>query len=459
MRALTAPAAAMLALAIAAPAGAATWSPPQDLSSPHLFVDGLGLSVAGDGRALATWRFADPAGNATRSGSSAASRAPGADAFGPERALLPAAAPDRRGQLVEGVAAYGRDRLLVASTRAVGAEQGRIAIGVRTGRADGTLGARRTVRGAGTARRPSNVSGVALAVNASGAAALAWFEDRGVRGDRVYVSLRRAGGRFGAPRRLATGRFRGVAAGIGARGDVLVSWDARGTVRARFKPRSSRDFQAGQAIRSADAYNADMRPLVAPSGRVVLAWSAQRLREGGAPGPAYFQVAVKPAGARRFGRARLLERMAAVVEEDRTIAAVLDSAGAATVAWSGTDGATRRVRAVRSSGTPVQDVSPPGRDAVLSDLAAGPGGRLIAVWDGGIEDRLSTVTAAVASGPGAAFGVPEPISSGTGEARFGVAAFDPASGRPTVLFSDRPAGSGGTVDTVRSFARASRRSE
>ena len=40
---------------------------------------------------------------------------------------------------------------------------------------------------------PARIAGVALSVNARGDAALAWFEDRGVRTDRVYVALRRAG--------------------------------------------------------------------------------------------------------------------------------------------------------------------------------------------------------------------------------------------------------------------------
>ena len=68
--------------------------------------------------------------------------------------------------------------------------------------------------------------------------------------DRVYVALRRAGHRFGAPRRLVTGRIRGVAAAIGARGDALVAWDARGVLRARFKPRTRAGFRATDTIRS-----------------------------------------------------------------------------------------------------------------------------------------------------------------------------------------------------------------
>jgi hypothetical protein len=49
--------AALVAAAVAAPAAAAAppWSAPQTLSSPHLFVDGPGITFSNDGSALATW--------------------------------------------------------------------------------------------------------------------------------------------------------------------------------------------------------------------------------------------------------------------------------------------------------------------------------------------------------------------------------------------------------------------
>src|SRR5215208_380449 len=68
-------------------------------------------------------------------------------------------------------------------------------------------------------------------VAGNGGALAAWRYQQGERADRVYVALRRAGHGFGKPRRLATGRIRGVATAIGERGDVLVSWDARGVLR------------------------------------------------------------------------------------------------------------------------------------------------------------------------------------------------------------------------------------
>ena len=88
-------------------------------------------------------------------------------------------------------------------------------------------------------------------------------------------------------------------------------------------------------------------------------------------------------------------------------------------------------------------VSAPGTTTVLSDLAAGPGGRLVVVWDGGVDDPQSVVRAAVADGPGAAFGPPEDVSPAGQEARFGHAAF--LGDRPMIVLSSRAAGGGDSV--------------
>ena len=455
--------ASLVSLAVPAAAGAATWSAPQDLSSPHLFVDRPQLDVGGDGSALARWAYGDDG----RGGVSSASRAPGAGAFGPARALVRAHDVERRSDRIEGLAAYGRSSALLAFTRPAGRPNvtRRIRLGVRFGRTDGTFGERRTIRAAGgSTRTASRIAGVDLAVSASGDAALAWFEDRGTRIDRVYVSLRPAGGRFGAPRRLATGRIRGVAAAVGAAGDVLVAWDARGVLRTRFKPRTRRGFRATDTIRSEEAFNAEMEPVVTPTGRAVLAWSAQFTSEGGGSRAVRFQTAERPAGASRFARADLLDRIPAGTYDGlgRPIEAVVDSNGRVAVAWSGGE-TTRRIPHtpperglyVTRDDAPGQQLSRSGGDvAILSDLAAGSGGRLIAVWDDGLEARNSVVSAAVAPAAGEPFGPPEDASPAGQDARFGHAAFDPVTGRATIVWSNRPQGSGGPVAEIETFAQA-----
>jgi hypothetical protein len=84
---------------------------------------------------------------------------------------------------------------------------------------------------------------------------------------------------------------------------------------------------------------------------------------------------------------------------------------------------------------PAQTVSAPGTTAVLSDLAVGPAGRLVVVWDGGVEDSASLVRAAVADGAGAPFGAPEDVSAAGRDSRFGAAAF--IGDRPLVVLSGR----------------------
>ena len=65
---------------------------------------------------------------------------------------------------------------------------------MRFGSTSGRFGRLRTIRRSG----PFRIGGASLAANPRGDAALAWWEDRGTRTDRVYVALRRAGHGFGA---------------------------------------------------------------------------------------------------------------------------------------------------------------------------------------------------------------------------------------------------------------------
>jgi hypothetical protein len=128
----------------------------------------------------------------------------------------------------------------------------------------------------------------------------------------------------------------------------------------------------------------------------------------------------------------------------------------ASVAWTGFDGANARVRVASTDpsarfGAP-QDVSPAGRDGVVSDLDYRSGIELV-VWDNGSFDA-NQVFAAVA-GPGAPFGPAEAVSAAQ-EARGGRAIMNPA---PTVVWTNRPAGSHppGGLAAVQTFAQAATR--
>ncbi|HYM57553.1 MAG TPA: hypothetical protein VES79_06270 [Solirubrobacteraceae bacterium] len=423
------------------------WSAPQDLSAPHLFASDPAIAFAGDGTALAAWRWQDGIREQAHGGEAAAARAPGAAAFGAERRLSPAGRVGRP-------LMYGRSRTVLGLVRPVGSNRDpRSQLRVAFGRADGSFGGSRLI-----VARP-RIAPPRLAGNARGDLAFAWFEDRGTSNDRVHVSLRRAGGSFGSPILIAQERVRSVSVAVGTRGDVLVAWDARGVVRTRVKAVGRASFGPVETIRSEDAFFADLRTALTANGRAYVAWGAQLRTEGGDTGPVFFHAAVRPAGGSRFRAAQLLDRLGAERAANPLELAIVGGGSAAVVAWTGYDGSTNRVRVAETDaagrfGGPL-DVSPPGTDAVLSDLAAGAGGQRLAVWTATSATQRRQVQAAFAA-PGATFGPPELVSANE-EADTGGAAFDPRTAVPTVLWVNRAAGSTQPLTDIRTFAQAAAR--
>ena len=404
---------ALLVLAvIAAPAAAAPpWSEPRDLSGEHSFAEVQGVAYTGAGAAVVSW---------TRDGGrSVAVREAGAGAFGAQRRLR----PDAYGPVL----AYAADRTIVALLR--GREPGRDRLGVAFGRAGAAFGRGRFVR------RAERIGAPRLAVNARGDAALAWYEDRGTANDRVYVALRRAGRGFGRPRRLATGRIRSVSVAVGPRGDVLVAWDARGVVRARFKHHRRSRFGRVDTIRSEAAFSARLRTAVSAQGRAYVAWGAQRRSEGGNAGPVFFQAAVRPSGAARFRGAQVLEREDSGF--DPRVALALDGLGRPVVAWAGVEAAgDRRVRVATTADDLLfrtgRTISAAAPFAQVEALVSSRAGDLLAVWTAGAADAPERVLAARQPASGG-FGAPEEVAGPRAVAP--AAALDPATGRATVAFS------------------------
>jgi hypothetical protein len=399
---------ALLALPATA-AAAPPWSGPRDVSRPHTFIDDLSIAFVPSGAGLIGWHLQEGVGVGARGGESVAARS-ASGALGPARA----APRGRAGDIV----LFGRSRAAVALVRPVGSNRDpRSELRVAFGSASGAFGPSRRV-----VRHP-RIAPPSFAGNARGDLALAWFEDRPGAGDRVEVALRRAGRGFGAPLRLATGRVRSVSVAVGARGDVLVAWDARGKVRARLRRAGRRSFGRVETLRSKPTFSAALRTAVASSGRAYVAWSAQLVTEGGETGPVFYEAAVRPAGAARFRRAQLLERRG-----PEHLADVLDLAlsgrGNAVVAWTGD-----RVRAAQTDssgrfGAPV-DLSPAG--AALADVAAAPDGARVAVW------TVGPLVQAAYAAPGGAFGPLEDIAAGEA-AR---AAFPRPGAQPVVVYRAR----------------------
>ena len=423
-------------LALALPTVAAAdppWSAPQNLSSPHLFVDPVDVTTSGNNTTLAWWDWQDGVGTSARNGVSLASRAPGAATFGSERA-----AP---GNTID-IAGYAQTRAIALTARG-----DRTRIAVAFGATSGTFGSQRTIASGTQLARP------VLAVNPSGAAAVAYFQDRGVTNDRVMVSLRRAGGSFGKPFQIAHGRVRSVAVAVGERGDVLVAWDTSTVIQARYMSPGAKGFQPIETISSRATAGAEMEAAIAGVGRGYVAWSAQLRTEGGTTGPVFNEVAVRPSG-HRFRAAQLLEQDPANLQQEPVVIAT--QGRDATVAWTGFDGANERVRVAATDpsarfGAP-QDVSPAGRDSVASDIAiAGP--TRVVVWDNGGFDA-NQVFASVAPF-GSPFGPAEAVSPAQ-EARAGRVVIAP---QPTIVWTNRPAGSHppGGIAAIQTFAQAATR--
>lgn len=447
--------AVLLALAAPAAAGAAgPWSAPQDLSGPHSFVEAPQVLAGLDGTTLATWRPTDGGGAAGLTGASGAARPPGAAAFGPERTIASPRDLAARPSLVGAPVAYARSRTLAAVTRPEAARGDRIRLSIVAGDTGGRFGAARTVA------VQQHLRGPQLSADAAGDAALAWWQDGLGATDRVWVALRRPGGRFGAPLLLTTGTVRSVSVAVSPRGDVLVAWDARGSIRTRLRSAGARThFQRSETIRSSPPLDAIVRTALTARGRAYVAWTAQLVTEGGGVGAFTAEVAVRPAGAARFRRAQLLEEENVDLLLRGAPDLVTDGEGA-TFAWSGRFAGHQRVRVATTDAAAVfghvTDVSPAdGTDAIDPALAAGPDGRRVLAWTQQAGDSGGLILAAYAPARGAAFGPPELVSAGP-EARVPDAAVS-RDGVPTVVWSGRPAGSAVPFAQLRTFAQAAAR--
>ena len=311
----------------------------------------------------------------------------------------------------------------------------------------GSYGRTRTIARRSAIRNPR------LVVNARGEAALAWFEDRGTSNDRVYVSVRSAGGSFDRPHRLVQERIRNVSVAVGPAGDIVVAWDAHGRIRTRYRARSDRAFRRADTLRSRDTFNATLQSRVAESGHAWVGWTAQLLTEGGDRGDAFVQAAVRSPGGRRFHTAAVLAQApGSAFPTPVSLSVAAD--GSATLAWTLWERDTMAIQAARvsTSGTPVvQDVTRFGAVEPVDTATAATArdGTAVVVWTQLVDafSNRSRLHASVQP-PGGRWGPPEPVSPGM-QAMAPVAAYPPEGGPPLVLFANRPTGElDGTVAQV-----------
>ena len=295
--------------------------------------------------------------------------------------------------------------VLYGASRAVVTVVNENGLFVSFGRTDGKYGTAKRI----TARA---VSGVQLAANANGDIAVAWFEDRGVSNDRVYIAFRPAGKSFTPPILQATDRLRSVSIAVSPRADLLLAYDARGVVKTRSKRTAAPLFGRVQALESEPTLNARLRTAVTGNGRAYVAWAAS----------GYYQAAVRTVGSGRFRPAQLLESAPGLGGLDL----VVDDTNRATVAWGTT---TVRAAVTDASATfgAAQDIAP-GAEAAL---ASAPDGRRVIAWT-----SAGQLFAAVAP-----FSAPELVSPATGAV---TAAFDAIGNRWWLVWnneraSNRPA--------------------
>ncbi|MBI5105548.1 MAG: hypothetical protein HZB46_11325 [Solirubrobacterales bacterium] len=404
------------ALLPAAPAPAA-WTPEPVPSTDVL--QPLDLAFDGQGRALATWEgFAQPSRKFT-----------GVDVRAADGTWT-------RGADLAGIT-WGRARVhLYGSTHAllVSAQTARLGAFNRAvfrlvyayGRSDGTFGPLRTLAEETT----QQVS----AANGKGQALVAWRDRRtGV----TRVRERPAGGSFGATRQLGDSGTNAAAVGEG--GDRVLAWWGKDGLMARVRRPGHGWGSALLAVRTPAVANAQVRALVAPGGRVVLAWESADVREGRAtPVRAGVALRDRTGGWRRFA----LESgtTPAAFDPEASAKPVLDAQGRLAVAYTGVvdEVATARVARVTSSGVRVRVTLGQGQ---VQDAAAASGGALAVAWTA--RDAQRTVVWVSLRRPGApAFDSPAALTSPDG-AGFGTArvAFGP-DGRALVVWTEQRDGHG-----------------
>lgn len=441
--------------AAASPAAAAAWSAPQNISASANDLSGSALAIDRRGRALATWAALRwDAGHYVDAGTSTASRAPGAAAFG-----LPRSAP----AFVDGPVLYGVSRTVGLDERSFGWQRcgERVTLRARFGTSSGSYGAPVSIvtsKGAGDDGRP------AVAANDAGHVLAAWASaDTTCARSAIQISTRRpGGGSFSAPATLrGRGRSEAPSVAVGAGGDMLVAWERRlgenrTAIEARFRP-AGHGWGPLVTLGSGSVAG-PLTTAVAQNGRAYVAWGAQTISESTGLSAATF-VAVRPAGGRGFGAAQTLERTRTGVAYLPRLAPLLALAGTnAYVAWTGHD-TTWRARVARTDASghfaAPQTPSPAGTSVAVGGLAALPDGTAAITWSAlDSENLVKNAVAAVRPAGATSFGPPELVSDAA--LRLPTIALDPTTHQPTVAWAQR-LGPVTSTATITAYVRASTR--
>jgi hypothetical protein len=244
-----------------------------------------------------------------------------------------------------------------------------------------------------------------------------------------------------SPRLLAVGtsRPRALAVALDYRSDVLVIWDAGGSIYAREIPASG---AIGPLERvGSGAGLVELRALISDDGRAIVAWRAQSTLRGGGAATS-IEASISGLGM-TFGRGATVESftdLPGLAPPPGSLRLTRLSSEAVMIAWTGMRAGRYVVRASpvslrRGIWAPVT-ISRRGRQAALASLVAGPRAEVLALWttaprlpDGSLDGRRRAILAAWGHYGGhgeARFAAPEVLAP-AGPNGVPAAAFDPQS--------------------------------
>ncbi len=190
-----------------------------------------------------------------------------------------------------------------------------------------------------------------------------------------------------------------VAATMDYRAEVLLVWASGGTVYAR--ELSSADALGPLHVLgslAAGSPDPELRALVSDDGHAIVVWRCQSVAPGGAQSTT-IELSISGSGL-TFGAPRVLERfrdLGGFIPPAGSLQLLRLSSEAVMLAWTGVDAGHYVVRASPvslhrgawapvvisgggSAGGQAGATSAPASDAVLSDIAAGPGAEAFALW-------------------------------------------------------------------------------
>ena len=362
------------------------------------------------------------------------------------------------GQLAAPPVVFGRKRVALLREGLISKPDARPPLRYRLRLSLGTIGrpAGRLGRVLATyARFPSDAAaGPAMAVGPRGELAIAWMafkgDEFGTGRWRVRLALRRANGRFDRIRTVDTGDAAGdrnsySVAVTFARRDVVVAYArerGKRTVAVRTLLRGRR-FDRPQTL-GPDLGLLWLRTAASRAGRTVIAYATQDTGEE-ANLPHAVRAAIREPRAVRFGPTQVLDAGGAVERAPGRLSLAVASRrhgrrrlvqrcrGRLPVQLSGSRGRRR-------AGSAASDRPPRSpRTGRPADVVVRNRGAVLVAWTGDVGVAGSAppeAFAALRPAAGQPFGAPEAISPGPGmtSGQTAAAAFDPRTGRPTVVW-------------------------